>query len=71
MQNSWQAQHLVNLHVQISGTALREPPCAAFVAGTALYEPLYADFVAGIAPCADFVAGIASMCRFRGRHSIL
>ena len=64
VQSSWQAQHFVNLHVQISwqafvnlradfvaGAALCEPPCAEFVAGTALCELPCAEFVAGAALC--------------------
>ena len=40
LQMLWQAQHFVNLEVQISWqAALCEPGSADFVAGTALCEP--------------------------------
>ena len=64
-----QAQHFVNLHVQISWQAqavLCEPPCADLVAGTALCclprGRMYALASAGRRRW---------MCRFRGRRSAL
>ena len=69
VQISWQAQHFVNLHVQISwqaGAVLCEPPCADLVAGTALCclprGRMYALASAGHRRW---------MCRFRGRRSTL
>ena len=50
VQISWQAQHFVNLHMQISWQALCEPSCADLVAGTALCEPPCA-LCAALAAC--------------------
>ena len=49
VQNSWQAQRVVNLHGAdfVAGAALCEARGGDFVAGATLCEPPGADFVAG------------------------